>query len=113
MRNILIVAGGAVAVAAIAAVVWFGTRPTGVDQLLPTAFDLVERETGRYLPLEVLRQRFPADPSARTITYCGGGIAASSDAFVLTRLGFTDVAVYTASLQEWVADPANPLVTGV
>ena len=47
-----------------------------------------------------------------TITYCGGGIAASSDAFVLTRLGFSDVAVYTASLQEWVADPANPLVTG-
>ena len=77
------------------------------------AFDLVDRETGRYLPLEVLRQRFPADPSARTITYCGGGIAASSDAFVLTRLGFSDVAVYTASLQEWVADPANPLVTGV
>jgi protein-disulfide isomerase len=29
MRNILIVAGGAVAVAAIAAAVWFGTRPTG------------------------------------------------------------------------------------
>jgi len=29
MRNILIVAGGAVAVAAIAAAVWFGTRPPG------------------------------------------------------------------------------------
>jgi protein-disulfide isomerase len=29
MRNILIVAGGAVAVAAIALAVWFGTRPTG------------------------------------------------------------------------------------
>lgn len=43
------------------------------------------------------------------ITYCGGGIAASSTAFVLTRLGCENVAVYAASLQEWVADPENPM----
>jgi len=29
----------------------------------------------------------------------------------MTRLGHTDVAVYIASLQEWVRDPAAPLVT--
>jgi 3-mercaptopyruvate sulfurtransferase SseA len=29
----------------------------------------------------------------------------------MTRLGFTD-AVYTASLQEWAADPANPMMVG-
>ncbi len=74
------------------------------------AIDLVDRDSGQYLPLEVLRGRFPEDPARRTITYCGGGIAASSDAFVLCRLGFTDVAVYTASLQEWVTDASNPLV---
>ena len=51
-----------------------------------------------------------SDRNARSITYCGGGIAASSNAFIMTRLGFTDVAVYTASLQEWAADPANPMV---
>jgi 3-mercaptopyruvate sulfurtransferase SseA len=27
----------------------------------------------------------------------------------MTRLGFTDVAVYIASLQEWAADPALPM----
>ncbi len=53
-----------------------------------------------------------SDPDARVIAYCGGGIAASSNAFIMTRLGFTNVAVYTASLQEWAADPANPMVTG-
>ena len=37
-------------------------------------------------------------------------VYAGLNAFVMTRLGFTDVAVYTASLQEWAADPANPLV---
>jgi len=30
---------------------------------------------------------------------------------VMTRLGFKDVAVYTASLQEWAADPENPMET--
>lgn len=29
---------------------------------------------------------------------------------MMTRLGFTDVAVYTASLQEWTRDPDAPMV---
>ncbi|MDH5613254.1 MAG: sulfurtransferase [Gammaproteobacteria bacterium] len=52
------------------------------------------------------------DHNARIITYCGGGIVASTDAFVLTRLGFNNVAVYMASLEEWTADPNNPMETG-
>jgi len=67
-------------------------------------------ESGRYRPHDELAAMFDGDRDARVITYCGGGIAASSNAFIMTRLGFTDVAVYTASLQEWAADPANPLV---
>ena len=67
-------------------------------------------ESGHYLPSDELAEMFDGDRTARAITYCGGGIAASSNAFIMTRLGFTDVAVYTASLQEWVADPANPMV---
>lgn len=49
------------------------------------------------------------DRNARNITYCGGGIMASLNAFIMTRLGFTNVAVYTASLQEWAANPDNPM----
>jgi thiosulfate/3-mercaptopyruvate sulfurtransferase len=67
-------------------------------------------ESGRYRPPDELTAMHECDRNARAITYCGGGIAASSNAFIMTRLGFTDVAVYTASLQEWAADPANPLV---
>lgn len=72
------------------------------------AFD----ETGRFRPKNELAEIFGGDPDDRTINYCGGGIAASANAFVLTHLGFKDVAVYTASLQEWAADPANPMETG-
>lgn len=65
--------------------------------------------SGRYRPLDELAVLHDGDRNGRAITYCGGGIAASSNAFIMTRLGFTDVAVYTASLQEWAADPANPM----
>jgi thiosulfate/3-mercaptopyruvate sulfurtransferase len=48
----------------------------------------------------------------RVITYCGGAIAASSAAFVLTLLGVDNIAVYNGSMTEWAADPTLPLVTG-
>jgi len=35
--------------------------------------------------------------------YCGGGIAASALALGLTLAGFTDIAIYDGSLQEWSA----------
>jgi len=58
--------------------------------------------------LEIMHKNL--DHGSRMITYCGGGIAASANAFVMTRLGFIDVAVYTDSLQVWADDPANPMV---
>ena len=66
-------------------------------------------ETGRYRPLGELEELLAGDRDARSITYCGGGIAASANAFVMTRLGYKDVAVYTASLQEWAADESLPM----
>ena len=66
-------------------------------------------EAGRFRPDEELAALLGDDRDTRTITYCGGGIAASVDAFVFTRLGFTDVAVYDGSLDEWTADPDNPM----
>jgi len=76
---------------------------------LPTT--LLLDETGHYRPLDELEMLVEGDRGGRTITYCGGGIAAAADAFVLHRLGFTDVAVYANSLQEWAADPFNPMET--
>ena len=66
-------------------------------------------ESGKFRSQDELDALFENDRGTRSITYCGGGIAASADAFVMTRLGYTDVAVYAASLQEWAADPENPM----
>lgn len=83
---------------------------------IPTATNVpvysLANESGQYKSLEELEALFDGDRNARTINYCGGGIAASGNAFIMHRLGFKDVAVYTASLQEWTADPDNPMVTG-
>jgi thiosulfate/3-mercaptopyruvate sulfurtransferase len=48
----------------------------------------------------------------RAIVYCGGGIAATLDAFLLVQLGFDDVAVYDASMSEWAKDDLLPMETG-
>jgi thiosulfate/3-mercaptopyruvate sulfurtransferase len=79
------------------------------------ARELVDPRTHAYLAPDVLRAKFQATgalDAKRVVTYCGGGIAASSDAFVLTLLGRDDVAVYDASLSEWANDPALPMERG-
>lgn len=46
------------------------------------------------------------------ITYCGGGIAATLDAFACKLMGQDKVAVYDGSMSEWVQDEARPLSLG-
>jgi thiosulfate/3-mercaptopyruvate sulfurtransferase len=82
-----------------------GHIPGAVNVPVTSLFD----EAGQFRTDEELSELVAGDRKARTITYCGGGIAASADAFVLTRLGFTDVAIYAASLEEWTANSDNPM----
>ena len=79
------------------------------------AMELTDADTGLYLPAAELAAAFEeagADRSQRVVTYCGGGIAASNDAFVLSLLGYENVAVYDASMSEYAADPSLPLEVG-
>jgi thiosulfate/3-mercaptopyruvate sulfurtransferase len=78
------------------------------------AASLVDPATGAYRPLEDLRERLReagALDAAEVIAYCGGGIAATSVAFTLLRLGAPQVAVYDGSLVDWSSDPAMPMET--
>ncbi len=66
-------------------------------------------ESGHYKTNDELKKLFNSNLDSRIISYCGGGVAASSTAFTLHRLGYKDVAVYMGSLQEWTADESNPM----
>lgn len=67
-------------------------------------------------PISDLRVAFDgvdAAPNRRVLVYCGGGIAATLDAFVLTALlGHRNVAVYDNSMQEWSNDASLPMEVG-
>jgi thiosulfate/3-mercaptopyruvate sulfurtransferase len=74
--------------------------------------EIVDLETMAYLPLDELRKKFDAAGATadkQVITYCGTGIAATSDAFAMHLLGRDNVAVYDGSLEEWSADPELPM----
>ena len=76
---------------------------------------LLNPETRSYRALDELETVFReagALDADRVLIYCGGGIAASSDAFILTLLGKTNVGVYDASMSEWAKDPTLPMETG-
>ena len=80
---------------------------------LPAAH-LIDPATSAFLPAAELRRRFEGAGAfgREVITYCGGGIAASADAFALVMLGHPDVKLYDASMSEWATDPTLPMETG-
>jgi thiosulfate/3-mercaptopyruvate sulfurtransferase len=80
---------------------------------LPAA-QLIDLATNAFLPAAELRRRFEGVGAfgKEVITYCGGGIAASADAFALVMLGHPDVKLYDASMSEWATDPTLPMETG-
>ena len=76
---------------------------------------LLDPETKAYRPLPQLQRIFAevgALEAEKVVIYCGGGIAATSDAFTLMRLGQDAVTVYDASMSEWAKDPSLPMETG-
>src|SRR5207248_337914 len=80
---------------------------------LPAAH-LTDPATNAFLPPAELHRRFDRVGAfgREVVTYCGGGIAASADAFALVMLGHPDVKLYDASMSEWATDPTLPMEAG-
>ncbi|HEX3722981.1 MAG TPA: sulfurtransferase [Nitrolancea sp.] len=91
-----------------------GHITSSVNVPVSGAGSIVDPENLTYLPLDQIRAQFEAAGALdkeRVITYCGGGIAASSAAFALHLIGVDNVAVYDGSLSEWAVDPSLPMET--
>ena len=48
----------------------------------------------------------------QVICYCGGGISATIDLFLLSQLGYDNLSLYDGSMGEWAKDPTLPIETG-
>ena len=76
-------------------------------------YELLENDF--FLDPEFLKQKLTEQNmlGEETVTiYCGGGIAATINAFACHLMGKDNVSVYDGSLDEWSADPAMPMETG-
>ena len=72
-------------------------------------------EHGRFKDIDGLRKALEAKgllSAPRVISYCGGGISATIDAFACLLAGQERVAVYDGSMSEWVRDESLPMETG-
>jgi len=76
------------------------------------SLEMVDPDTNLYKSLEDLKiifKNYNVLSKEKVIAYCGGGIAATNIAFVLTALGFNNITVYDASLSEWAKNNNLPM----
>jgi thiosulfate/3-mercaptopyruvate sulfurtransferase len=80
-----------------------------------SAATLLDPQTKAFVPLADAQARFEAQgitKDKRVIAYCGGGISATIDLFLLHRLGYDNLTLYDGSMGEWAKDTSLPIETG-
>jgi thiosulfate/3-mercaptopyruvate sulfurtransferase len=78
------------------------------------AASLVDSATKAFIPLADAEAKFAAQGITRdthVVAYCGGGISATIDLFLLHRLGYDKLALYDGSMGEWAKDSSLPIET--
>ena len=79
------------------------------------AASLLDPDTRAFVPLDEARRKFEdagVTADRHVVAYCGGGISATVDLFLLHQLGYSDLTLYDASMGEWARDPELPIETG-
>jgi thiosulfate/3-mercaptopyruvate sulfurtransferase len=78
------------------------------------AATLIDPETKAFVPLADAEQKFAAQgitKDKRVVAYCGGGISATIDLFLLDQLGYGNLTLYDGSMGEWAKDESLPIET--
>ena len=77
--------------------------------------EVCDMETGFFADAASLKRMFKAagaTPDRKVVNYCGGGISATLAFFAQKAMGYEDIALYDASMQEWGKDESLPMETG-
>jgi thiosulfate/3-mercaptopyruvate sulfurtransferase len=80
-----------------------------------SAATLLDPQTKTFVPLAEAEAKFAAQgitKDKRVVAYCGGGISATIDLFLLHRLGYQNLTLYDGSMGEWAKDASLPIETG-
>jgi thiosulfate/3-mercaptopyruvate sulfurtransferase len=80
-----------------------------------SAATLIHPATKTFTTLEDAKAKFESQgvtPEKHVIVYCGGGISANIDLFLLHQLGYDNLTLYDASMGEWARDETLPIQTG-
>ena len=80
-----------------------------------SAATLYDPATKAFVPLAEAETKFAAQgitKEKRVVAYCGGGISATIDLFLLHRLGYKNLTLYDGSMGEWAKDESLPIETG-
>jgi thiosulfate/3-mercaptopyruvate sulfurtransferase len=79
-----------------------------------SAATLLDPQTKAFVPLADAEAKFAAQgfrKDKRVVAYCGGGISATIDLFLLHRLGYDKLTLYDGSMGEWAKDASLPIET--
>jgi len=79
------------------------------------AATLIDAATKTFVPLADAEKKFAAQGFShdkRVVAYCGGGISATIDLFMLHRLGYDKLTLYDGSMGEWAMDHSLPIEVG-
>ena len=88
-----------------------GRVPGSVNVPAVSLFNPVDKT---FLPLKDVQATFDlvgVQRDQRIINYCGGGIGATLDAFLLYQLGYENLTVYDDSMSQWATDESLPIET--
>jgi thiosulfate/3-mercaptopyruvate sulfurtransferase len=79
------------------------------------AATLLDPKTKAFVPLDEAQAKFSAvgiEKEKQVIAYCGGGISATVDLFLLHQLGYENITLYDGSMGEWATDESLPIEKG-
>jgi thiosulfate/3-mercaptopyruvate sulfurtransferase len=80
-----------------------------------SAATLLDPQTKTFVPLADAEKKFASQGITRenrVVAYCGGGISATIDLFLLYHLGYDNLTLYDGSMGEWAKDASLPIEIG-
>jgi thiosulfate/3-mercaptopyruvate sulfurtransferase len=89
-----------------------GRVPGSVNVSAATLMDAATKQLTSLADAEAKFKAQGVTKDKQITCYCGGGISATIDLFVLHQLGYDNLTLYDASMGEWARDPQLPIETG-